>query len=903
MMTDTGILQRISNLLLIRNGEQQQVLYFLFLFFFVGAGMALGRGASEALFFKRYGIEYLPIMFIITSILLSSISLLYAAFVDRLPSEKFYKILFVVLAILLFTTWIATAYEISELVYPAFFLIYEIASELLLIHCAVYMNQNLVQTQSKRLAPIILAGHQIGVISGGILLAAASPYLGVENMMLLWILMLFTSYLIISFWHADNGISPYFRAGKKGTSHISQSLEQITQGIKLMKTSRLLQMSSFSLFFMVISVYILAYSVNTIYTDKFTTEESLSSFFGILTAITGSLTLLIQLLFTNRLIRSQGIKRINFIFPLTSIFSFLTLLISYALPSAVMASFNKETLMPAFALPVRNIFNTALPSQLQGRAQAVSVIIVIPLGLALAGIFLVFAQNVDDANYYLITGLLCSIAYLIFNKIMNKSYSLEILSNLRKCLFIPDNNIEHFVNVNNDVYINEIEQGLMSNEDDISLVYAKVLIQSAPDRALRLIPKRMHNASNSFKDQVIKLLQPVRTADLREILKRELGSGDTHLDATILKTLFQMCDPGQYNKIAIYLDHNDPRIKAAAIYGALHYPAPELTEKAIQEWNNLLENTHVNHYIQAVDLIIPEFNKYYLTPRLLNIIEKKLLYMLQSDDTSLIRISLNTLSTWPSGNYKEIEELIMNLSNNSDWRIRNSCICASNLLSKTNRYNLLHGAIEDQHPNVRLSAVKIIAHSQDDEISYIKDLIINRHSGSPKAVQTMLEYLMSAGCDPRTMQSISISLARDAIELNSALKYLKECNIKDTTGVSLLLHALEERVMEMTDLSLFSIQSSDSDENVAVIRAGLSSSDKRQFSNACELLSMINNQALAELILPIFDADYSTNKFKHEHLQFDSLRSVIAWLDQRSDRWLKECTAYLSKTLDKNHHV
>ena len=892
----TGILQRISNLLLIRKGEQQQVLYFLILFFFVGAGMALGRGASEALFFKRYGIEYLPIMYIITSILLGSISLLYAAFVDRLPSEKFYKILFIVLAVLLFMTWVSTAYAVTELVYPAFFLIYEVASELLLIHCAVYMNQNLVQTQSKRLAPIILAGHQIGIISGGILLAAASPHLGVENMILLWIALLFMSYLTISIWHANNGISPYFRAGNKRTSRVRQSVEQITQGVKLIKTSRLLQASSLSLFFMVLSVYVLSYSVNIIYTEEFSTEESLSSFFGILTAITGALTLLIQLLFTNRLIRTQGIKRVNYIFPLTSICSFLTLLFSYALPSAIIASFNKETLMPAFAIPIRNIFNAALPSQLQGRAQAVSVVIVIPMGLALAGVLLVFARNVDDAYYYLFTGLLCSIVYLIFNSKMNRAYSQEILSKLRKCLFIPDNNAKYLANGNSDLIVNELEQGLMSKEDDISLVYARVLINNAPDRAQSLIPKRLHTASNSFKDQVINLLRAAQVTGLQDIVKNELGTGDTHLDATILKTLFYLRDPGQYNKISVLLEDDDPRIKAAAIYGALHYPIPELAETAIDKWINMLENVHVNYYIHAVELVIPEFNKHYLLPRLQNIIQQKLICMLQSENITHIGIALKTLSMWPSGRYDDIEELIINLSNSCDWRIRESCLNASHLLSERNRYRLQHEAIEDQHPNVRLSAIKHIACSREDEIAYIEDLLINRYSGSPKAIQTMLDFLKNTGGDPKTMQIISISLAKYALELDSAREYLKDSNLEDTAGVSLLLYTLQERVKEMIDLSLFSIQSSDSDDNVAVIRAGLMSNDERQFSDACELLTLISNQELAELILTIFDADGTIIKSRLESIQFDSIESLIKWLETRSDSWLKECTSYLSNT-------
>ena len=54
------MMQRLTELLLIKHGERSQVFYFLILFFFIGTGMAIGRGASETLFFKRYGIEYLP---------------------------------------------------------------------------------------------------------------------------------------------------------------------------------------------------------------------------------------------------------------------------------------------------------------------------------------------------------------------------------------------------------------------------------------------------------------------------------------------------------------------------------------------------------------------------------------------------------------------------------------------------------------------------------------------------------------------------------------------------------------------------------------------------------------------------------------------------------------------------
>ncbi|HHO59878.1 MAG TPA: hypothetical protein ENJ64_06510, partial [Thiotrichales bacterium] len=191
------MMQRLGDLLLVRQGERHQVFYFLGLFFLVGAGMALGRGASEALFFKRFGIEYLPLMYLFSCFSLCLVSLLYAAFVDRLPSEKFYRIFFTLLALLLFANWFAITFSNSELVYPVFFLLYEVASELLLVHSAVYINQTFIQTQSKRLTPVILAGHQVGVITGGVFLAAASPVLGVVNMMLVWVTLLLLAWLLV----------------------------------------------------------------------------------------------------------------------------------------------------------------------------------------------------------------------------------------------------------------------------------------------------------------------------------------------------------------------------------------------------------------------------------------------------------------------------------------------------------------------------------------------------------------------------------------------------------------------------------------------------------------------------------------------------------------------------------
>jgi len=895
------MMQRLTDLLLIRQGERYQVFYFLGLFFLIGAGMALGRGASEALFFKRFGIEYLPLMYIFSCISLCLVSLLYAAFVDRLPSEKFYRILFSLLAVLLLANWYAIRHIESDLVYPVFFLLYEVASELLLVHSAVYINQNFIQTQTKRLTPVILAGHQVGVIVGGVLLASSAPFFGVVNMMLLWVALLVLAYLLVRHWHGGHGVSPYFRAGRKGRSKIKQSITQVTQGLKFMKTSRLLLMSSFSLFFMVLAVYILAYSVNVVYTKSFASEESLSAFFGILTAVTGALALFIQLFFTNRLIRDIGIKKVNYIFPVTSILSYASLLFAFALPAAILASVNKETLMPAFAKPVRNIFNASLPAQLQGRGQAIAVIIVIPLGLAGAGILLLLAQGAQSMNAFLIIGLICSIAYLYFNREMNRAYAREILSNLKKSLFIPEQYESSLLKGNHENLLQEIEQGFMSQDDDISLVYARVLSESQPQRVAKLVSERMATSDNALKDRLVKIMEPLESSDVLDCIRKEIGRGDAHLDATILRKLFKARDDDAKSYVSRMLKDENPRVKAAGIYGALCYPMPALIEQAVSEWIGLLENAQVDNFMPAVELIVPEFKTLYQSPPLLGAVRQKLDDMLCHKNSRFAQIALNILAIWPADGMAGIEDTICSLSLHQNWMIRRGCINVVHLLPEKNAKALLLNALEDSHPNVRIAVVEAMAATQADNIYFIRSLLIEAPVGSPKAKQAMLEYLMNAGCDARTMQSIGLALAREAVDLKSAGSRLAECgidgdNVSAQSIMTLLGHALDERVLQLADLALSAVQSSNDEETISVIRAGLKSNDKQQFANALELLSMLSNPSLLALVMPLFD---ETGIIEEDiNMQFSSLAALLGWIKGRSDPWLSECAHGLSQTLN-----
>jgi hypothetical protein len=894
-------MNRITDLLLIRRAEVPQVTYLLLLFIVIGTGMALGRGTADALFFKRYGIEYLPVMFVLVSILLSLVSVAYAAFVDAQPAERSFRIIFSVLIVLLVGNWLLIVNDTSSLVYPAYYLIYEVTSELFLVHCALYLSQNLVQTQSKRLTPIILAGYQIGIIIGGLFLATMSKAVGVQNMLLIWAAMLVISFLIVTYWHGRHGVSPYFRSGRKERSRLQQSINQVTQGVRLMKTSRLLRMSSYALFFMVLSTYILCYTVNLIYTRTFESEASLSAFFGILAAVNSSIALLIQIFLTNRAIRRFGVRHINLIFPFTSIVSYAGLLFSFSLPAAIIASFNKDAMMPAFRKPVRTLFMQALPMQIQGRARAMSIVLVLPAALASAGVFLFLAQRVEDPSWFLWPGLLAAMIYMFFNRKMNRAYAAEIVSNLKQRLFVPEKQITALHDARDASLLRDLEQGVMSDDEDMCLAYARVLRRSNPARAAELLPERMTSASVAARDQMIKMLQPLETPALRTRLRSEIGKGDSHLDATLYRALIESRDETTRDKIAELLAHASPRVRAAGVYGVYRYPLPALQDTARQVWLDLLNDSRAEYYISGVELITGGMEQHYLEEPIFSAIQQDLVQLLNAKEARFICLALEILAGWPTDNFKAAENSIMSLIGHADWRVRNDSIRASHFLGAHDRESMLLNALEDGHPEVRATACQQLVATQPDPVDYFEQKLVDHQLGSPRARQAMLEYLIQIGTDSQTMGRICLALAREASLMSEARETLLVAGDEGYSGRNLLDNTLQERIHEFIDLALLANQSSDHDEEMSLIRAGLLSRDRRHLSNARELLSMISNKDLSAILMPLFEEPQDGHGKKMRH--FKDIDHVLAWIDERSDPWLNDCFGYVRESLLTRCHV
>lgn len=867
------ITDRLANFFLVEHEERSQTGYFILIFLLLGAGLAIGRGSADALFFKRYGFSYLPLMFVLTGVLLAVISTAYAAYADRIPSEKFYVYMLVALIGMLGVTWVLMATNATAHSYPVYYLVYEVASDLLMMHALFYLGQNFETRQAKRLTPLIFAAAQMGKIIGGITLSSTSSLFGVDNMVFLWILLCGASLVLVARRHKRVGVSPYYRSNRRGGHGLKNSVEQLAQGFRFARNSELLRAAAFALFFLVVSYYIICYSVNRIYTTTFQNEETLSMFFGILTAVTAGAALLIQLFVTGKLLRRFGIKKVNLIFPITGMISYLLLIVSFALPAALVASFNKDSLMTAIRNPTRNLFFNALPDYMQGRGRAVLAALVLPLALTVTGGFLHVVRKAENIMIFLVAGFCAATIYVFFSIAMNRAYVRTILSTLRERVFLPEAQMSNVLRGGGKELRQQLEAGVAHDDPAIATMYASLLVKGYPDEALEAILERIQRADRDLSAKLLKIVRQLNLHEHRQVLWEHIGRAEGSYRANLFSLLFVAGDPKARAEVKPLLESRDPEEQAIGIYGVYRYGIPELEEKAQTALDKLISSTDTTNVLIGLDLLgeFPSSKQYSL-----------LTAALDRDEPEIQRAALGAIEKWPEAPGKEWLPKILSLADSDPRDVRVACAKALSRYPEKMVRARLFDMLEDRSPNVRREAV-----------SGLKRIIVD-------SAEVLMKWVMSNSGSPRAQQSVLDGMERSVVGVNWFIK-VAECRIEDarkcrallsmiqrSDGVvspedELVLEVMKERIKQYIDVVLTVMGYLEDPAKMGVIQAGLQSGDSRQVANACEALSELRYQSLAVGLEKIFSFESSSSP--RGGTRFSSLADGFEWIIANLDPW------------------
>jgi len=871
--------------LLIRPGEGRLLIYLAGLNLLLGLGMALGRSSSDALFFKRFGVEYLPHMLFLTSLLLVGVSAAYAAIVDRLRPGRLFNMLFLFFCLYLLAVWVAMRMGSGVTAFALYYVGYGVISEILVVHFGFYAMGHFDSLQAKRLFPMVSAAARLGAVIGGVAMGVASSLLPPEDVALGWVATMVIAIVLVKRQHRSEPAT-----AKTSGSRRKSPWNDIREGLRFARSSSLLRISALGMFIMILVISIQDYLASTLLTRHFTDERSLAAFFGWFFALTNGVVLLLQIFATNRMLRRLGLQIVNLVFPATSVISLSLLTLSAGFLSAVVTRFNYMGLLPAFRIPAASLFYNALPNYMQGRARALEMGLVLPAGLAFAGLLLMLVppEAVDErlAGF----GLALAVLYLWLKARKNHHYGNALLEVLKQQVF-SGRPAQLEPGLLTDQVVKSMQKMARESQDDEAiLAIAELLAEQAPAQAGPFLIEIAADTNPKTQDRLLQLIGRLRPEGWEDHARAYLTHPDHHLRTTALDLLALAQTPHIEAIIQEWLVSDSLRLRAAATRLAITSDDAHLVSAGKAALDAMLASPASVQHCAAI-WVIDQSRSLDRLPRLRELID--------ADDEAVRISAIRVLGGLAKEAGEDMGATLNRLMQAPSPQVRAAVLDALPAARDPDlRLALLAQALDDADHRVRVIASQ-----------YQPALMPPDEAGYETALQTYFNHfaMQSQICQAlarsdlpnwRTMlletAARHADSARGKHELQLALPSVKKTSAQDDDH-TFLGAVLAEEVQRHVSQVLEVMVLLDESEASRVVQAALSSRDRHLRAQALESVRHLEHAAIFHRLLPLLEGEQDPDMTHAiQNWAARPWTEILAWCEQEGSQWLAQCAAWLT---------
>ena len=412
----------LRKLLNVQPGEGRKLAILYLLVFLIGTSLLWGASISRALFLKRLGVEWLPLMFILSALLTFPVSILYSALVDRVSNSRLLAWMLGGIAAVLVAAWLllflagnrvgdgAVPYVVA--IYGGLFLIERVQGNLLSVHTWTLLNDYYDIRAAKRTFPILGSAARAAGILGAPLVIAVSlfPQIQGDDLILAWVVVLglgvwFTA--MVPRWLAGDRQEARPAGGPRATAPRAGAPAQgywhnLTEGFRFVSSSNFLKLLALGAFAMTVVLALIDYQASAVFQNSFSTEKDLVIFYSALQIGTSLLALPVQMFLVSRIVSRIGVGQANLIYPLTSLASYAALSVAPTIGSAVAGQFTRDAFRAAVQAPIDNMLYNAVPPKVKGRARAFVRGLLLPLAEIGVGLALLPVEQAGILSWPLI---------------------------------------------------------------------------------------------------------------------------------------------------------------------------------------------------------------------------------------------------------------------------------------------------------------------------------------------------------------------------------------------------------------------------------------------------------------------------------------------------------------------
>ena len=233
------MLNRLSTFLKVRADEGRLVILVACLFACIQAGQGLGDNAASALFLLRFGVDFLPYMYIAAGILTFIITMAYSAGLGRFEKGRFFLLIIAAFAVLLIIERAAILLSFPFL-YPVIWLTITGMGGILGTFVWNLAGEVCDARQAKRLFPLFTSAGILGSVIGNAVTGLFAKRLGTDNLFILYAILLGAA-----FYLTRTVTTSYFHKGKT-FSHGTSLWDDLRSGFDFVRLSPLMRLIAFS---------------------------------------------------------------------------------------------------------------------------------------------------------------------------------------------------------------------------------------------------------------------------------------------------------------------------------------------------------------------------------------------------------------------------------------------------------------------------------------------------------------------------------------------------------------------------------------------------------------------------------------------------------------------------------
>jgi HEAT repeat protein len=392
-------------------------------------GAALGGTGIEALFFARFGVDYLPYMYIGLGITSMITSFIVTAALGRIPKRIVYTAIPILIALLLVAARLALLTKATWL-YPSLWLGKEVLNALVSLMIWGIAGVVCDTRQAKRLFPLFNASFILGQVIGGFATGLLVNIIGTENLLIIWAGSLIFAFLfsraVLSHQQIDSAHQG--RSRRKSQPTLTQEMQR---GYQYVRTSPLLTAISLSTIFFSILYFSIALPFSRAVTAQFPDENTLATFLGIFNGLTTAGAFLTSLFFANRLFARFGIMACIFAFPIIYVLGFGSLMFAPLFVIVVTFRFIQMLLLSGIADPAWQTMFNVVPNEKRDQVRAFVGGVPEQAGVFIAGGILVIGEQALNPQQLYIIGFVAALCctYLILKAW--RGYNLALVDALR----------------------------------------------------------------------------------------------------------------------------------------------------------------------------------------------------------------------------------------------------------------------------------------------------------------------------------------------------------------------------------------------------------------------------------------------------------------------------------------